>query len=512
MKKYLSKFDSVAEATAFEGELVAPHVSYVENQLAFSGNLEVDTPIKISLNAEGKLEVTVVPAPVEGPADNEIWYKIDSNENIQIFCKLNTTVDEIFYDDDKKYNIVRTLDPITEIKGDAWDAAGQGLRYSFSSFGHKTGYDSWEYPPESGTHYPVKEIWLPECIKTLGFYAFRKCEDLLKINLPKSIEYIQQDVFADYHLVSNNNYKYIEDCIISGTDEFKNNQFAEIEIGKDFRLIGEKAFYDCKFEKVTVSDSVRYINGGAFGNCQNLTSIKLPANSILTGESVANGDGSYLCPSVGTFEYCPSLQDVHLPVNITSITNRTFLGCSSLTNIVYAGTKAQWEMIPKDSNWFYGDNHFIETITCTDGVLTTSSIIEYTSINEQIMSDFYDLGGNVIRNTYENGKGKIVLDRVITTIESGAFSGCPNLRSITIPNSVTSIGENAFSSCFSLTSITIPNSVTSIGKSAFQEGFELTSIMFEGTMAEWNAITKGSYWNDYVPATYVQCTDGQVTI
>ena len=51
MKKYLSKFASVAEAAAYECELAAPHVSYVENELTYSGNLEVDTPVKISLNA-----------------------------------------------------------------------------------------------------------------------------------------------------------------------------------------------------------------------------------------------------------------------------------------------------------------------------------------------------------------------------------------------------------------------------------------------------------------------------
>lgn len=67
MKKYLSKFNSVAEAATFEGELVAPHVSYIENEVAFSGNLKANTPIKISLNAEGKLEISVASAPVELP-------------------------------------------------------------------------------------------------------------------------------------------------------------------------------------------------------------------------------------------------------------------------------------------------------------------------------------------------------------------------------------------------------------------------------------------------------------
>lgn len=431
---------------------------------------------------------------VVGPADNEIWYKIDSNENIQLFCDLNTAVDEIFYNDDKKYNIVRALDPITEIKGYASGESAHGNRYYYYSFGHRFGYDSYSFPPESETHYPIKEVLLPECIKTLGFYAFYGCRDLLKINIPKSIEYIQRDAFSDHNLEVNDNYKYIKDCIISGTTEFKNNQFEEIEIGKNFRLIGEVAFYNSKFEKVTVSDSVKYINGGVFGYCKNLTSIKLPANSILTGESAENGYGDYLCSPVGTFEYCPSLQNVHLPVNITSITNRTFHGCSSLTNIVYAGTKAQWEIIPKDSKWFYNNDSFnpsnnrlIETITCTDGVLTTSSIIEYTSTNDQIIQGFF-LDGNVISNTYENGKGKIVLDRVITTINEYAFP------------------------CLPLTSITIPNSVTSIGRGAFGECFDLISITYDGTIEEWNKVSKGENWNDSVPATYVQCTDGQVTL
>ena len=74
----------------------------------------------------------------------------------------------------------------------------------------------------------------------------------------------------------------------------------------------------------------------------------------------------------------------------------------------------------------------------------------------------------IIANIYE---GKLV-----KSIAEKAFSGCSNLKSITIPDSVTSIGNTAFWNCSNLTSITIPNSVTSIGMSIFSKCTKLKSI------------------------------------
>ena len=75
-----------------------------------------------------------------------------------------------------------------------------------------------------------------------------------------------------------------------------------------------------------------------------------------------------------------------------------------------------------------------------------------------------------------------------------------------------SIGEDAFQNCTSLTSIEIPDSVTSIGEDAFYRCTGLTSITFEGTVDQWNAITKGPSWNNDVPATEVTCSDGTVPL
>lgn len=54
--------------------------------------------------------------------------------------------------------------------------------------------------------------------------------------------------------------------------------------------------------------------------------------------------------------------------------------------------------------------------------------------------------------------------------------------------------------------------VTSIRSSAFSGCTGLTSVTFEGTMAEWNAITKGYVWYWNSPLRYVECSDGTVSV
>ncbi len=64
----------------------------------------------------------------------------------------------------------------------------------------------------------------------------------------------------------------------------------------------------------------------------------------------------------------------------------------------------------------------------------------------------------------------------VTSIGICAFTDCPDLTSIEIPNSIKYIGRSAFMGCSSLTSIEIPNSVISIQEWAFALCSGLTSI------------------------------------
>ena len=133
----------------------------------------------------------------------------------------------------------------------------------------------------------------------------------------------------------------------------------------------------------------------------------------------------------------------------------------------------------------------------------------------------------------------------VTRIKVEGFSGYSSLTSITIPKSVTSIESGAFSGCDSQVSIvvaegntvydssdncnaiiekatntlicgcrntTIPNSVKSIGAEAFCRCEMLTDIGFRGTRAQWGRIELGNGWNDEVCTRVVNCTDGDVEI
>ena len=161
------------------------------------------------------------------------------------------------------------------------------------------------------------------------------------------------------------------------------------------------------------------------------------------------------------FENCGSLTSVTIPDSVTSIGYEAFLGCTGLTSVTIGGS--------------------------------------VTSI-----------GSSAFRNC--TGLTRVTIPDSVTSIGEHAFQNCTGLTSITIGGSVTSIGSTAFYGCKGLTSITIPNSVTSIDSYAFFYCTGLTSIKFNGTIEQWNAISKGSYWKYNVPATQVGCTDGTVSI
>ena len=104
----------------------------------------------------------------------------------------------------------------------------------------------------------------------------------------------------------------------------------------------------------------------------------------------------------------------------------------------------------------------------------------------------------------------VIIPNSVTSIDAYAFAYCKNLTTVTIPDNVTVINDMTFNGCTNLNSVTIGKGVTKINWNAFQYCTNLSKITFNGTKAQWNAITKGNNWNRQVPANSVSCSDGKV--
>jgi hypothetical protein len=104
--------------------------------------------------------------------------------------------------------------------------------------------------------------------------------------------------------------------------------------------------------------------------------------------------------------------------------------------------------------------------------------------------------------------GDVVLpsDTIIVEKKNMAFENVA--RSILIPDGATSIAEQAFWNYFELSEVTIPASVTSIGFKAFY-CTDNTRIIYNGTVAQWNAISKNREWQNS-GVSIIICTDGIV--
>jgi len=242
--------------------------------------------------------------------------------------------------------------------------------------------------------------------------------------------------------------------------------------------IGSGAFKNCtSLTSVTIPENVTFISREAFYNCESLTNITLPESLTFVG--------------LVAFFGCKSLTSLTLPTGVTSIDILAFSGCSNLINITIPAS-----VISIDSSAFYG---------CTS----------LTRMTVDSKNPHYASEGGILYNkakteliAFPSASGNVIIPAGVITISYGAFNGCADLTSITIPSSVTSIdgeyivsfygtftgctsltsvifaegsqlkniGMGTFAGCTSLANITIPEGVTSIGDGAFINCTNLTSI------------------------------------
>ena len=183
--------------------------------------------------------------------------------------------------------------------------------------------------------------------------------------------------------------------------------------------------------------------------------------SVVVSEGVTS-IGDYL------FGNCQNMEKISLPTTLTSIGHAAFMQGDGYVNTVYGLTE----------------------ITIPSGV---------TSIGG---SAFW---GSAIQS--------LVIPASVTEIGKYACRDCAALKSVTINGTV--IGEYMFVDCTKFSTFNIGSKLKKIGSNVFNYCSALRTITYDGTLAQWQAIEKGSNWDgrsamDAAQSGLVkiQCTDG----
>ncbi|MBO4937749.1 MAG: leucine-rich repeat protein [Oscillospiraceae bacterium] len=206
--------------------------------------------------------------------------------------------------------------------------------------------------------------------------------------------------------------------------------------GVPVTLVCPEAFYvSWNLGQVTLPDTITEIGYSAFGLCGSLTSINIPANVRILGNSVFSNTAlteiqlpeglemiGYNC-----FAYS-DLTSIRLPASVNLVGSGAFAGCSALSAITVAEGNAAYQAV--------------------DGVL-------FTADGKKLVA-------------YPGGAGaSYSVPAGVEIIGDGAFRNLTALTNVTFPEGLKVIDRLAFCDTTALASIDLPDSLEVIGNGAF---------------------------------------------
>ena len=165
----------------------------------------------------------------------------------------------------------------------------------------------------------VETFVIPEEICSIGYEAFKECDQLRSVIIPENVIVISAHAFQDC--------KRLESVIIQG---------------HGLERIGKEAFAGCSAlsEFRVESSELGVINDRAFSNCRNLKRFVVPEGVRIIGESAFRGSGLKDCILPGSLRELEKgafaqtdLTQIYIPSAVEKLPEDAFEYCRSLTLI-----------------------------------------------------------------------------------------------------------------------------------------------------------------------------------
>lgn len=243
----------------------------------------------------------------------------------------------------------------------------------------------------------LTSVNIPKSVTNIGGSAFEGCLNLSSVNIPVGVTSIGYYTFYGCSGLKNLIIEDGESTLSLGYNEYNSSG------------TGKGLFYDCPLETLYLGRNLSYNNDKKYGYSPFYDKTSL--TSVTIGNSVTS-IGNY------AFSGCSGLTSIAIPSSVTSIGESAFSGCSRLTKAEFASIE-----------------HYLNGISFDGG--------SGSPANPLLYAHHLYIGGNEFTD--------LVIPNSMTSISDYLFRGCYSLTSVSIPNSVTSIGEDAFSACGGLT-------------------------------------------------------------
>lgn len=245
--------------------------------------------------------------------------------------------------------------------------------------------------------------------------------------------------------------------------------------------IGDNAFREmASLPSIVVPDNVTSIGKAAFRDCSILASAKLSANLTLVSEQLFSG--------------CVNLGSISIPAKVETIDNHAFNQCSSLARITISPS------VLHINNGVFNACESLANVTLEDGdpylelgVWTEMEATRTTKkglFRDCPVTDLH-LGRWVLYDTesaevspfaYITPLKNLTIGPSVGIIGKYAFTGCPSLDKVNLPDCVESVGLQAFMDCSALKDLHLGAGLISLGEQSFKNCISLPSLSIPASL------------------------------